>query len=161
MLIKGALGGCFNLKMLFYQYHIHYKIRWSHDCLIFIMEIPIPGMMVFILKQVPGIIWVKKIHHHCNIESSVCPMLKACINSQPWFLCCHPLVTMLWFLMSHQFQLFHLLLSTCILMTIGIHLWIFWQTIDMTHYEKFNPLHRGCNCGEREAYSHLMPFCSE
>ena len=29
------------------------KIRWSHDCLIFIMEIPIPGRTVFILRWGP------------------------------------------------------------------------------------------------------------
>ena len=30
------------------------KIRWSHDHLIFIMEIPIPGKTVFILRWGPG-----------------------------------------------------------------------------------------------------------
>ena len=30
------------------------KIRWSHGHFIFIMEIPISGMMVFILKRGPN-----------------------------------------------------------------------------------------------------------
>ena len=30
------------------------KIRWSQDCLFFIMEITIPGKIVFILRQGPG-----------------------------------------------------------------------------------------------------------
>ena len=36
------------------------KVRQSHDCLVLIMVIPIPGKMVFILKQAP-----------CNIESQL------------------------------------------------------------------------------------------
>ena len=36
-----------------YGHHIT-KIRWSNDHLIFIMRIPIPGKIVFILKQGPG-----------------------------------------------------------------------------------------------------------
>ena len=37
-------GGRLNIKMSSYQYRIPMlKIRWSHNCLIFNMEIPIPG----------------------------------------------------------------------------------------------------------------------
>ena len=44
-------GVCINIKTSSYQYRIPIiKIRQSHDCLIFIMQIPIPGKMVFILR---------------------------------------------------------------------------------------------------------------
>ena len=55
----------YNMKMPSYQYNdFHYKMKWwvfplmkirrSHDRLIFIKEISIPGKMVFILKQGPA-----------------------------------------------------------------------------------------------------------
>ena len=48
-LIKAEPGGCLNIKILSYQYrNSHYQIRWSHDCVIFIMEISITGKTVFI-----------------------------------------------------------------------------------------------------------------
>ena len=34
------------------------KIRWSHDHLIFIMEIPLPEKRILILKQGPDFIWI-------------------------------------------------------------------------------------------------------
>ena len=34
------------------------KIRWSHDHLIFIKQIPIPGKMVFIFRWLPGWEWL-------------------------------------------------------------------------------------------------------
>ena len=50
---KISLGSCLNMKMQSYQYRDPYdKLRSSHDCLIFITGIPIPGKTVFILKQV-------------------------------------------------------------------------------------------------------------
>ena len=47
----GDSRGCLNIKMLSYQYiDSHYKFKTqSHECLIFITGIPIPGKAVFIM----------------------------------------------------------------------------------------------------------------
>ena len=48
---KGLLNTCIN--KLSYQHHETLMMRWSHDCLIFIMGIPKPVKTVFVLKQGP------------------------------------------------------------------------------------------------------------
>ena len=49
-------GGHLNVKMMSYHYiNPIMKERWSHDPLIFIMGIYIPGKMVFILRQGPDL----------------------------------------------------------------------------------------------------------
>ena len=54
--IEMAQRGHLNIKMPSYKYrNSHYiKVRWSHDSLILIMEIFIPGKTVFILKRAPS-----------------------------------------------------------------------------------------------------------
>ena len=55
MLVKGATGGCLNSKTMSYKnIEPHHKIRWYHDCLIFIMGIPIPGKEIFQPKSGPN-----------------------------------------------------------------------------------------------------------
>ena len=52
--LKTPNGGGLNIKMWSYQHRDPLiKIRWSCDCFIFNMGIPIPGSTVFILRGGP------------------------------------------------------------------------------------------------------------
>ena len=46
--------------------------KWSYCHLIFIMAIPVPGQMVFILKQTPGLSWEFLLENSCHQDCSVC-----------------------------------------------------------------------------------------
>ena len=66
--------GRLNIKMPFVMMGIPIiKVQWYNDCLIFIMEISIPGMTTFILGKALGVT--------CDILSL--PLPRACTGHPP------------------------------------------------------------------------------